>query len=105
MGDEHVGLGHGIVIQIEKFDERLDLPESKVAEIKRNLHSSSQRRESYFDLYATGHPCPSWRQVAKTLFHVGLLHQAATVESTYAKGTRIIPMHTLSVTIIGFVIT
>ena len=77
----------------------LDLPESKVAEMQRNLHIPSQRREAYLDLYATGHPCPSWRQVAKALRSVRLYHQAATVEITYVQGTRIIPMHPLSVTV------
>ncbi|MCG8621413.1 MAG: hypothetical protein MJE68_05335 [Proteobacteria bacterium] len=65
--------------------------------MERNLRSPSQRREAYLDLYATGHPCPSWRQVAKTLHQFGLYHQADTVESTYVQGTRIIP---LSVTVI-----
>ena len=91
------GFGFGFEF---KLDERLDLPESKVAEMKRNLHIPSQRREAYLDLYATGHPCPSWRQVAVALREVRLYHQARTVESTYVQGTRIIPMHPLSVTII-----
>ena len=93
MDDMYVGLGY-------ELDELLDLPESKVAEMQRNLHSPSQRREAYLDLYATGYPCPSWRQVAKALLFVGLHHQADTVESTYVQGTRIIPMHPLSVTVI-----
>ena len=80
---------------VELLDYWLDLPESKVAEMKRNLHSFSQRREAYLDLYATGHPCPSWRQVAKALHRVHLRHQADTVENTYVQGTRIIPMHPL----------
>ena len=78
----------------------LDLPVSKIVEMTRNLHSPSQRREVNLDLYAAGHPCPSWRQVAEVLRGVGLHHQAATVESTYVQGTRIIPMHPLSVTVI-----
>ena len=75
-------VGRGYIIQL---DQELDLPESKVAEMKRNLrsHSPSQRREAYLDLYATGHPCPSWRQVAKALRRVHLRHQVDTVESTY----------------------
>ena len=92
-------------IYVALLDEELDLPESKVAEMRRNLHNHSQRREAYLDLYATGHPCPSWRQVAGTLRRVNLDHQADTVESTYVQGTRIIPMHPLSVTVIGFIIT
>ena len=92
MKDDYVELLHG----------RLDLPDSKVAEMKRNLDldSPSQRREVYLDLYTTGHPCPSWRQVAKALREVDLYDQAYTVERTYVQGTRIIPMHTLSVTVI-----
>ena len=82
------------------LDKELDLSHAKVAEMKRNLHSPYQRREAYLDLYATGHPCPNWRQVAKALRGVGLHHQARTVESTYVQGTRIIPMHPLSVTVI-----
>ena len=64
----------------------LELPQSKIDEIKRNYHSPSQRREAYLDLYATDHPCPSWRAVAKTLFGVGLPYQADVVESTYVQG-------------------
>ena len=88
-----------------QLDGQLDQPESKVAEMKRNLHSPSQRREAYLDLYATSHPCPSWRQVAEALRGVDLPHQADTVESTYVQGTRIVSMHPLSVTIIGVVMT
>ena len=88
------------------LDYWLDLPGSKVAEMKRNLRSPSQRREAYLDLYATGHPCPSWRQVAKALREIELYDQADTVESTYVQGTRIIPMHPLSMTVIvKFVMT
>ena len=101
MDDMYVGLGGGSTVPASwELNEQLDLPESKVAEMKRNLHSPSQRREAYLDLYATGHPCPTWRQVAKVLREVELPHQADTVESTYVQGTRIIPMHPLSVTVI-----
>ena len=75
------------------FQPHLDLPESKVAEIKRNYHSLSRRRDACLDLYATGHPCPSWSQVAKALRSVALYHQAGVVESTYVQGTII---HSLS---------
>ena len=82
MDDMHVGGGLNRGIQL---DEQLDLPESKVAEM--NLHSPSQRREAYLDLYATGHPCPSWRQVAEVLHGVHLDDQANRVESTYVQGS------------------
>ena len=95
MDDGYVGLG---IPALRQLDDLLHLPKSKVAEMKRNLHSPTQRREAYLDLYATGHPCPSWRQVAKALREVRLSHQADTVESTYVQGTRIIPIHPLSVT-------
>ena len=75
----------------------LDLPKSKVGEMKRNYHSPSQRREAYLDLYTTGHPCPSWRQVAEVLRRVLLHHQADVVESTYVQGTMIILIHSLSI--------
>ena len=90
MNNKYVGFG-GVILGIQ-LDERLGLPRSKVAEMKRSLHSPSQRREAYLDLYVTGHPCPSWRQVAKVLRGVDLDHQADTVESTYVQGTRIIPV-------------
>ena len=99
MDEEHVGLGYELIFDSE-LDELLDLPESKIAEMKRSLHSLSQRREAYLDLYATGHPCPSWRQVAVALRGIDLPHQADTVESTYVQGTRIILMHILSMTVI-----
>ena len=96
MDDMYVGLGGGLT-PLRELDELLDLPESKVAEMQRNLHVHSpfRRMEAYLDLYATGHPCPSWRQVSEALHYVGCYHQADTVESTYVQGTRIIPMHTL----------
>ena len=62
------------------LDKQLDLPQSKVAEM-RNLDSPFQRRVAYLDLYTTGHPCPSWRQVAEVLRWADLDHQADTVES------------------------
>ena len=65
----------------------LELPQSKRDEIKRNYHSPSQRREAYLDLYATDHPCPSWRKVAEALRSVLLHHQAGVVESTYVQGS------------------
>ena len=88
-----MGLGGGAIavnlIPVSaELDAQLDLPRSKVGEMKRNLHSPSQRREAYLDLYATGHACPSWRQVAEALHRVLLPHQADTVESTYVQGTR-----------------
>ena len=66
---------------------KFDLPQSKIDEIHRNYHNPSQRREAYLDLYATDHPCLSWRQVAKALRNVFLRHQAGVVESTYVEGT------------------
>ena len=97
--DKYVGLGGGLPALAE-LDELLDLPRSKIAEMDRNLRSPSQRKEAYLDLYVTGHPCPSWRQVAVALRGVCLPHQAAIVESSYVQGTRII----LSVIIIGFIL-
>ena len=64
----------------------LDLPLSKVGEIDRNYHSPSQRRDAYLELYATGHPCPSWKQIAEALRRVSLPRQADIVESTYVQG-------------------
>ena len=101
MDDGYVGLDGKIGVDIYgQLDKRLDLPHPMVAEMKRNLCSPSQRREAYLDLYATGHPCPSWRQVANALHNVRLPHQARTVKSTYVQGTRIIPIYPLSVTVI-----
>ena len=100
MEDEYVGLIDDVVVIGGELDKQLDLLESKVAEMQRNLRSPSQRREAYLDLYVTGHPCPSWRQVAVALRGVGLRHQAGTVERTYVQGTRIIPMYPLSVAVI-----
>ena len=77
------------------LDEWLGLPRAKVAEMNRNYRSPSQRRDTYLDHYVTGHPCPSWRQVAKALCGVGLRHQADVVESTYVQGIMIILMHSI----------
>ena len=84
------------------LDEVLHLPLSKVAEIDRNYSSPTQRREAYLDLYVTAHPCPDWKQIAEALSRVGFQHKANVVESTYVQGTRMIPMHPLSVTIVRF---
>ena len=102
MDDKYVVGDKGMTVSF-KLDQQLDLPWSKVAEMQRNLHSPSQTREAYLDLYVTGHPCPSWRQVAEALHRFHLYHQADTVESTYVQGTRIIPIHPLSMTIIGVI--
>ena len=99
MDDVYVGLGEFTALR--ELDELLDLPPTKVSEVKRNLPSPSQRREAYLDLYATGHPCPSWRQVAEALRRFHLDHQADTVESTYVQGTRIISMCPFPMTVIG----
>ena len=87
MGDKYVGLGD--VVTRKQLDIELDIPNSKGAEIKRNYHSPSQRRDAYLDLYVTTHPCPSWRQVAEVLRYIDLPHQADVVESTYVQGTRL----------------
>ena len=101
MIDEYVGVGVNAPIPPPfQLYQQLDLPRFKVFEMNRNLRRPSQMRKKFLDLYATGHPCPSWRQVAKVLREVELDHQADTVESTYVQGTRIIPMHPLSVTFI-----
>lgn len=78
-------------------DNQLKLPQSKVAEIKTNYRSYSQRRDALLDLYTTTHPCPSWRQVAKVLRGVDLPHQARVVENTYVQGTMIILIHSFCV--------
>jgi hypothetical protein len=74
-----------LIIELQ-LDEQFDVPSAKVTEIERKLRSRSQKREAYLDLYATGHPCPSWRQVAEALHGVGLPSQANTVERTYVQG-------------------
>ena len=91
MDDDFVDGAYYDIVQghIIRLEEQLDLPRAKVAEMKRNYRSPSQRRDAYLDLYVTGHPCPSWRQVAEVLRGVGLRHQADVVESTYVQGTKI----------------
>jgi hypothetical protein len=79
-------VGINKIVPVYNLDKQLDLPESKVTEMRRHPHNLSQRREAYLDLYVTGHPCPSWRQVAEILRRVGLHYQADTVESTYVQG-------------------
>ena len=86
MDDRHVQSSSIFFIKLNK---ELDLPQSKVAEMERNYHSPSRRKDAYLDLYVTSHPCPSWRQVAQALRDVDLHHQADVVESTYVQGTRI----------------
>ncbi|MCG8620515.1 MAG: hypothetical protein MJE68_00765 [Proteobacteria bacterium] len=85
--DMYVGLGDIVLVNSDgELDEQLDLPESKIADMKRDLHSLSQRREAYLDLYATDHPIPTWSQVAETLRWCGLPSQADMVENTYVHG-------------------
>ena len=64
----------------------LDLPRAKVAEIDRNYHCPSQKTEAYLDLYATGHPWPSWRQIVGVLHGIDLHHEGDEVENTYVQG-------------------
>ena len=64
----------------------LELPESKVDKIKTIYDSPFQRREAYLDLYATHHPCPSWKHVARSLRKIRLFRQADEVENTYVQG-------------------
>ena len=65
----------------------LGLPETKRDDVDRNFHSPSQRRDAYLDLYATDHPCPSWKRVVEILrFGVHLSCQADMVKNTYVEG-------------------
>ena len=75
---------------IISLDEDLDLPHAKIVELDGKYRSPFQKRDACLGIYATGHPCPSWRQIAKALHRVHLPHQADTVENTYVQGTRII---------------
>ena len=65
----------------------LELPESKVNKIKISYDSPFRRTEAYLDLYATHHPCPSWKHVAESLRSIGLVRQAGEVKNTYIQGT------------------
>jgi hypothetical protein len=75
------------IVGDEDIGNWLDLPESKVDEIKTNYDSRFRRREAYLDLYATYHPCPSWKHIARSLRSIRLFRQADEIESTYVQGT------------------
>ena len=75
------------IMDDEDIGNWLNLPESKVDELKTNYDSPFRRREAYLDLYATHHPCPSWKHVASSLRSILLFRQADEVESTYVQGT------------------
>jgi hypothetical protein len=75
------------IVGDEDIGNWLNLPESKVDEIKTNYDSRFRRREAYLDLYVTHHPCPSWKHVARSLRSIRLFRQADEVESTYVQGT------------------
>ena len=75
------------IVDDEDIGNWLELPESKVNEIKISYESPFRRREAYLDLYATHHPCPSWKHVARSLRSIGLFRQADEVKSTYVQGT------------------
>ena len=83
MGDEDIG-------------NWLELPQSKVNKIKISYDSPFRRRETYLELYATHHPCPSWKHVARSLRRIDLVHQADEVKSTYIQGTYI-TMHNITI--------
>ena len=88
---------------LENLGFWLCLPYSKTNEVKRNFHCPSQRREAYFDLYATDHPCPSWSQVAEALRNgAGLYNQADMVENTYVQGKISTSLHTCSMCTEGY---
>ena len=76
--------------RVDNVGAWLDLPYSKREEVKGNYQSHTQRRDAYLDLYASDHPYPSWKTVARALRVVGLPHQAAEVERTYVQGTVIV---------------
>ena len=77
------------VVGDDNIGNWLDLPQSKVDEIETTYNSPFQKREVYLDLYATYHPCPSWKRVAVSLRSIGLFRQADEVESTYVQGTNV----------------
>jgi hypothetical protein len=84
------------IVGDEDIGNWLDLPKSRVDELKTNYDNLFQRREAYLDLYATYHPCPSWKHVAESLRSIRLFHQADEVESTYVQGTCIKIINTRS---------
>ena len=65
----------------------LDLPNSKLNEIKTKYHSLAQRREAYIDAYVDDHPCPSWKNVTEVLRFSELSDLSDEVERTYVQGT------------------
>ena len=64
----------------------LEVPEFKTDEIMSLYHSDHHRMQALADHYTTHHPTPSWNNVAKELYWVGLQKQADEVTTKYVKG-------------------
>ena len=74
-------------MNVEYVGHNLEIPYSKISEIKRNYHSPARRREAYIDVYVNEHPHPTWKQLSQVLRRFGLPNQADEVEKTYVQGT------------------
>jgi len=66
--------------------DRLGLPWSKKAEVRRLYCSDHQRMEAVLDYYVRYHPALSWKQFAGKLQVMGLHKQADEVTTKYVKG-------------------
>ena len=64
----------------------LDVPMSKMSDIRSPYRSDRQRMQALADHYITHHPTPSWNNVSEALQKEGLHKQADEVTTKYVKG-------------------
>ena len=64
----------------------LDIPQSKLDDIKMHYHSDVQRMQASLDYWKRTHPAPSWKKVAEALRGVGDDVLAEEVITKYVRG-------------------
>ena len=65
---------------------RLNIPKSNLDAIEGQHSSPDQCSHVCWDLYITGHPSPSWREVAYALYMNDCLEELEVVQKKYLKG-------------------
>jgi len=75
----------GVEDSWDDLGHQLDVPWSKMSEIK-SLYHSDHRMEAVLDYYVKYYPAPSWKQIAETLQKTSLYSQADEVTTKYVQG-------------------
>ena len=57
----------------EEFGDGLDVPQSKLNQIKSQFTSDEERRDELIRIYPTQHPHPTWELVSDALYNCGIV--------------------------------